>query len=72
MIPYAFHKNLHIDVKSGVTMGKPLDAFVAEGFPLTKWNDDGTAEEYQVAEIVVKDRSGKVLVKTTTVSGISD
>ncbi|MDH3974877.1 MAG: cytochrome c3 family protein [Deltaproteobacteria bacterium] len=72
MIPYAFHKNLHITVKKGVTMGSPLDAFVAEGFPLTKWNDDGTWNEYQMAEITVKDKDGNVLAKGTTVAGISD
>lgn len=72
MSPYAFHKNLHIDVKNGVTMGKPLDAFLAEGFPLTKWNDDGSSDEYQVAEIVVKDKGGNLLTQTTTVAGISD
>lgn len=49
------------------------DHFVAEGIPLTEYLDSnqGTAYPYQVAELVAKDSSGKIVASTQTVAPVS-
>jgi uncharacterized membrane protein YgcG len=46
--------------------------FEADGIPLTPIDDGGTWNPYQVAEITVKDSSGKVVAQTRTTIPTSD
>ena len=48
------------------------DYFIASGIPLTPVDDSGNWNPYQVAEITVKDASGKVLAQTKTTVPTSD
>ncbi len=54
------------------TMAATGDHFEAVGIPLTPINDDGTWNPYQVASIVVKDASGRVVAQTDATAPISD
>ena len=54
------------------TMAKKTDLFEAVGIPLTPIDDSNTWNPYQVAEITVKDASGKVVAQTRTMAPISD
>jgi hypothetical protein len=49
------------------------DHFVAEGIPLTEYLDNSLTKPYpyQVAEVVAKDSSGKILASTQTVAPVS-
>jgi hypothetical protein len=49
------------------------DHFVAEGIPLTEYNDSNrtTRNPYQMAELVAKDQYGNVLATTKTVTPVS-
>jgi len=54
------------------TMQKKGDYFIAEGIPVVPVDDSGVWNPYQVAEITVKDTSGKILARTTTTVPVSD
>jgi len=49
------------------------DYFIAEGIPLTEFNDSSltTPQPYQLAELVVKDITGDVLARNTVVAPVS-
>jgi hypothetical protein len=55
------------------TMHATGDHFAAEGIPLTEFRDSApnTPYPYQVAELVAKDKQGKILATTKTVAPIS-
>jgi hypothetical protein len=63
-----------LNVHNGLsgTMAKKTDLFEAVGIPLTPIDDSNTWNPYQVAEITVKDASGKVVAQTRTMAPISD
>lgn len=48
------------------------DHFIAEGIPLTQYNDDGTVNYYQTAIVTVKDAEGNILAQTRTVAPVSN
>ena len=53
-------------------MDVAADHFVAEGIPLTEFNDNSTTPQpYQLANIVVKDTSGKELTRNQVVAPVS-
>jgi hypothetical protein len=54
------------------TMAVKADHFEAVGTPLTPIDDSNIWNPYQVAQITVKDTSGKTLVQTRTMAPISD
>ncbi len=53
-------------------MTAKTDHFEAIGIPLTPINDDGSWNPFQVAQITVKDASGKVVAQTDATAPISD
>lgn len=62
------------DVHNGLS-GKMLakgDHFVADGIPVVPIDDAGVWNPYQVAEITVKDSTGKVIAQTRTTIPTSD
>jgi hypothetical protein len=73
MVPDAVHATMEYDPASHgfVSTGKTINAWVAEGIPLTPFQDDGSLEEYQLAQIDLVDGSGRVLASTTPVAPIS-
>ena len=53
-------------------MDPKTDHFVAEGIPITEFNDNSTTPQpFQLANIVVKDSSGKVLTTNQAVAPVS-
>ena len=56
---------------SGIMLAKG-DHFEADGIPVTPVDDAGTWDPYQVAEVIVKDASGKVIASTRATVPVSD
>lgn len=54
------------------TMDNAGDHFIAEGIPLTQYNDDGSVNYYQTAIVTVKDTQGKIIAQTRTVAPVSN
>ncbi len=54
------------------TMDPAGDHFIAEGIPLTQFNDDGTTNYYQTAIVTVKAADGTILAQTRTVAPVSN
>ncbi|NOZ13512.1 MAG: hypothetical protein GXO69_07670 [Acidobacteria bacterium] len=53
-------------------MDRASDHFIAEGIPLTQFNDDGTVNYYQTAVVTAKDASGNILAQTRTIVPVSN
>lgn len=73
-----FGKNLAPDI--GLTgrglageMDKAADHFIADGIPLTEFQDSApsTAYPYQLATVIARDRAGAELARTVTVAPVS-
>ena len=54
------------------TMDNAGDHFIAEGIPLTQYNDDGSVNYYQTAIVTVKDAQGNIIAQTRTVAPVSN
>ena len=54
------------------TMDNAGDHFIAEGIPLTQYNDDGSINYYQTAIVTVKDSQGNIIAQTRTVAPVSN
>lgn len=48
------------------------DHFIAEGIPLTQFDDDMTTDYYQTAIVTARDLSGNILAQTRTVAPVSN
>ncbi len=48
------------------------DHFIAEGIPLTQYNDDGSVNYYQTAIVTAKDAAGNILAQTRTIAPVSN
>jgi hypothetical protein len=55
-----------------MTYDSALGAFVAEGIPITPFDDRGMKNFYPMVKVTAKDASGKVLATTRTVLPVSD
>jgi len=54
------------------TMVAKTGYFIAAGIPLSPINDDGTWNPFQIAQITVKDASGKTVAQTVATAPVSD
>ncbi len=54
------------------TMTAKTGYFIANGIPLSPINDDGSWNPFQVAQVTVKDASGKIVAQTDATVPISD
>jgi len=54
------------------TMDADGDHFVAEGIPLTQFNDDMSVNYYQTAIITAKNAQGEIIARTRTIAPVSN
>lgn len=72
-----FGVNLAVDTGlKGKTLSDNMDVdndhFIAEGIPLTQYNDDMSVNYYQTAIVTAKNKQGQIIAQTRTVAPVSN